>query len=267
LILKFLKRLLTNSAEFDTFLQAWGQIGCFVSQEKETVLLKISGESLSGEGGYGLTRSPLEFIGEEVVSVSHTHQLAIVVGGGNIIRGAKLKQEVFRKDVASADYMGMLSTMINALALQAFLENEYGLDTRVMSALEARQVCEPYIVRRALSHLEKGRIVICAGGIGTPNFSTDITMVIRANEIGAKIALKGTKVDGIYDKDPKQHADAKFLEEISYLDYLNQKLSIVDATAVAQAMNHGITIRVFNFLTKGNLRRVLIDKNIGSVIH
>ena len=237
-----------------------------MAQEKETVLLKISGESLSGEGNHGLSRSPLEFIGEEVVSVSHTHQLAIVVGGGNIIRGAKLKQEIFRKDVVSADYMGMLSTIINALALQTFLENEYGLDTRVMSALEAHQVCEPYIVRKALGHLSKGRIVICAGGIGTPNFSTDTTMVIRAHEAGARIALKGTKVDGIYDRDPKKEADAKFVQEIAYLDYLNKKLGIVDATAVTQAMNHGIEIKVFNFFVRGNLRRVLVEKNIGSVI-
>ena len=239
-----------------------------MTQDKETVLLKISGESLSGEGNIGFSRQSLEFIGEEIVSISHTHHIAIVIGGGNIIRGAKLKQEVFRKDVPSADYMGMLSTIINALALQTFFENEYGLDNRVMSALEIQQVCEPYIVRRALSHLSKGegRIIICAGGIGTPNFSTDTTMVIRAHEIGAKIALKGTKVDGIYDRDPKKDSGAKFLSEISYLDYLNMELGIVDATAVAQAMNTGIKIRVFNFFVRGNLRRALIERNVGSVI-
>lgn len=258
-------KYLTQLSLYGTLLRV-NLNGSPMVQDKETVLLKISGESLSGEGSQGLSRPPLEFIGEEVVSVSHTHQLAVVVGGGNMIRGAKLKQEIFRKNVASADYMGMLSTIINALALQTFLENEYGLDTRVMSALEAHQVCEPYIVRKALSHLAKGRIVICAGGIGTPNFSTDTTMVIRAHEVGARVALKGTKVDGIYDKDPKKNTDAQFVREIAYLDYLNQKLSIVDATAVTQAMNHSIEIRIFNFFVRGNLRRTLVEKNIGSVI-
>ncbi|OGN07338.1 MAG: hypothetical protein A3B86_01120 [Candidatus Yanofskybacteria bacterium RIFCSPHIGHO2_02_FULL_38_22b] len=234
--------------------------------DKQRVLLKISGESL---GGSSLTynRDGMAFIGEEIVSVSHTHELAIVVGGGNIIRGATLKKDLFQRDTVVADWIGMQATIMNALALQEFLEKDYGLDTRVLSALEVNKVCEPYVVRRALSHLRKGRIVILAGGIGAPNFSTDTTMVQRASELETPLVLKGTKVDGVYNKDPKSNIDAEFLPEISYMDYLNKKLKIVDATAVTQAMNHGIEIRIFNFFIQGNLRRILTQKDIGSVIH
>ena len=233
---------------------------------KQRVLLKISGESLGG-GSLPYDRDRLAFIGEEIVSVSHTHELAVVVGGGNIVRGVTLKKDVFRRDTIVADWMGMQATIMNALALQEFLEKDYGLDTRVLSALEVNKVCEPYVVRKALSHLRKDRIVILAGGIGAPNFSTDTTMVQRASELETLLVLKGTKVDGVYNQDPNLSADAKLLLDIGYMDYLNKKLRIIDATAVTQAMNHKIEIRIFNFFTKGNLRRVLTQKDIGSVIH
>ncbi len=234
--------------------------------DKERVLLKISGESL-GKIPMPYNREGLAFIGEEIVSVSHTHELAIVVGGGNIVRGAELKKNLFLRNTVVADWMGMQATIMNALALQEFLERDYGLDTRVLSALEVNKVCEPYVVRKALSHLRKGRIVILAGGIGTPNFSTDTTMVQRASELDTPLVLKGTKVNGVYDKDPNLNADAKLLTEVSYMEYLNKHLKIVDATAVTQAMNREIEIRIFNFFTKGNLRRVLTQKDICSVIH
>jgi|SRR3989344_3163888 len=239
-----------------------------MAQEKETVLLKISGESLSGEGGFGYDRIALEFIGEEIVSVSHTHRLGLVVGGGNFVRGRKIKQDVFGEDTPVPDYVGMMATIQNAIMLQDFFERKFGLKTRVLSALEINKVCEPHIPRKVLSHLEKERIVIFAGGIGSPDFSTDTTMVLRAHEIGAKTVLKGTKVDGIYDRDPKDNPhNAKFFESITCLDYLNRKLTIVDTTAVTLAMNHGIRIRVFNFFIRGNLKRVLAEGNIGSMIH
>ena len=234
--------------------------------DKERVLLKISGESLGG-GVTPYHRDGLTFIAEEIVTVSHSHELAIVVGGGNIVRGADLKQNLFLRNTVVADWIGMQATIMNALALQEFLERDYGLDTRVLSALEVNKVCEPYVVRKALSHLRKGRIVILAGGLGTPNFSTDTTMVQRASELDTSLVLKGTKVDGVYDKDPNLHTDAKLLTDVSYMEYLNKHLKIVDATAVTQAMNKGIEIRILNFFIKGNLRRVLTQKDIGSVIH
>lgn len=235
-------------------------------QNKHTILLKISGETLSGEGQFGFDSDKLHFTAQEIVSVLPWYNVAIVVGGGNLIRGANLKRDIFKLDVASADYMGMMATIINALALQTVLENRFEVETRVMSALEADKVCEPYLVRRAQSQLAKGRVVICAGGIGTPNFSTDTTMVIRAHELGAKYAIKGTKVDGIYTADPNLDANAQRIPEIGYKEYINRELKIVDATAVAQAMSHNIPIRVYDFFKSGNLKRVLNEYGFGSII-
>jgi len=161
----------------------------------------------------------------------------------------------------------MLATIINAIILQDVLEKDFRLQTRVMSALEVRTTAEPYIRRRAINHLSKGRIVILAGGTGNPDFSTDTAMILRAHEIGATVVLKGTKVAGIYDKDPKEDSEAQFMQEVSYMDFLNRGLKIVDQTAVTQAMNHSIEIRVFDIFTKGNLKKILVDKDIGSVIH
>ena len=234
--------------------------------EKQRVLLKISGESFSGTTP-PYERSGPAFIADEITSIAASHEIVIVTGGGNIVRGNNLKKNFFKRDTIVADWIGMLAVIMNALALQDFLENEYGLDTRVLSALEVNKVCEPYVVRKALSHLRKGRIVILAGGLGAPNFSTDTTMVQRASELDIKLVLKGTKVDGVYNKDPKQHADAQAIKELSYMEYLQMNLSIVDSTAVTQARNHNIEIRIFNFFEKGNLRRILTHSDIGSVIH
>lgn len=233
---------------------------------KERVLLKIGGETLSGQANFGIRREALDFITEEIISVKNLFELAIVVGGGNLIRGQQLKKEVRLQDSVVADYAGMMATVINAVVLQDVLEKDYGLETRVMSAIEVRNVAEPFIRRKAMGHLGKGRIIILAGGTGNPDFSTDTAMILRAHEVGAEIVLKGTKVPGIYDKDPKSDQTAQFLPEVSYADYLRLDLKIVDRTAITQAMNHGIKIRIFEIFTKGNLKRVLVDQDIGSVI-
>lgn len=229
---------------------------------KKRVLLKISGETF----GKPYDREGPDFIAGEIKSISDNHELVIVTGGGNIVRGNQLKKDFFRRNTMTADWMGMLAVVMNAIALQDFLEHEHGLDTRVMSALEVNKVCEPYYHKKAINHLGKGRIVILAGGIGIPNFSTDTTMVQRASELSIELALKGTKVDGIYNKDPKKHADAKLIRRLSYMGYLKRRLGVVDATAVTQAMNLGIEIRIFNFFKKGNLKRILTDGSIGSII-
>lgn len=235
--------------------------------KEKRVLLKISGESLSGQANFGLERGPLNFIAEEIVSIENLFELAIVVGGGNLIRGQKLKKEVCLQDSVVADYAGMLATIINAIILQEVLEKDFGLKTRVMSALEVPPFAELFIRRKAMSHLEKERVVILAGGIGNPDFSTDTAMILRAHEIGASMVLKGTKVEGVFDKDPKLNPDAKFMPEISYMNFLNRGLEIVDKTAVIKAMDHNIEIRIFDIFAKGNLKKVLTDGNIGSVIH
>jgi len=238
--------------------------GKSVKPSRQRILLKLSGESLQRKWAY--SKEALDFICKELVSVYKKYEIAIVIGGGNLIRGSRLKKEVFEKDIVEADYMGMLATVANSIALQCFLEDRLKVDTRVLSALEVNKVCEPHSVRRALSHLAKERIVIFAGGIGTPDFSTDTTMVIRAHEIGAEIVLKGTKVDGIFDKNPEIYEDAEFLPEISYLEYLNRELEIIDLTAVTKAMEHRIKIRPFRFSISGNLKKALREE-IGSVIH
>lgn len=235
--------------------------------KEKRVLLKISGESLGEQTGSNIKREALDFIAEEIVSIENLFELAIVVGGGNLIRGQKLKQEVCLQDSVVADYAGMLATIINAIILQEFLEKNFGLKTRVMSALEVPPFAELFVRRKAMSHLEKERVVILAGGIGNPDFSTDTAMVLRAHEIGANVVLKGTKVEGIFDEDPKLNPDAKFLPEVSYMDFLNRGLKIVDKTAVTKAMDHNIEIRIFDIFTKGNLKKVLMEGNIGSVIH
>ena len=234
---------------------------------KERVLLKISGETF-GRPGRSYDREGPALIAGEIKSVTDTHELVIVTGGGNIVRGSELKKDFFRRNTMTADWMGIMAVVMNAIALQDFLEHEYGLDTRVMSALEVNKVCEPYYPRKAISHLRKGRVVILAGGLGTPNFSTDTTMVQRASELGIGLTLKGTKVDGIYDKDPKKYEDAKLIRRLTHMGFLKRRLAVVDATAITQAMNLGIEIRIFKLFqkdTEGNLKRAL-EGSIGSVI-
>lgn len=231
---------------------------------KERVLLKISGEALSGEGGTGYDRDRMEYIAKEILSIAGTHQTTVIVGGGNHPRGSKLKSEVFGADVVEADQMGMLYTVTNVIALRVFLEQR-GLRARALSAHEMKDFCEPYIRLRATRHLEKGRIVLLAGGTGNPDCSTDSAMTLRAYELGIKTVLKGTKVAGIYDDDPRKNPEAALLSEVGYMEYLNRGLGIVDNTAVTQAQRHKMEIRVFDFFQEGNLLRA-VGGEVGSVI-
>ena len=227
------------------------------------VLLKLSGEILAGEGHFGLDYEAIRGICEQIVEVAGEGiAISMVVGGGNIIRGAQTTSI----ERAQADYMGMLGTVINALALQDTLER-LGQPTRVQSAIEMRQIAETVIRRRAIRHLEKGRIVIFAAGTGSPYFSTDTTAALRASEIGADCLLKATKVDGIYDKDPEKYSDAVKLPHVSYMDALQMQLKVMDAAAFSLCQENKIPIVVFDVLKKGNLRRLLIDgENIGSMV-
>ncbi|MBK3333152.1 UMP kinase [Persephonella atlantica] len=228
------------------------------------VLLKLSGEALMGDREYGIDPHFIDELAEEIKSVYEIGaEIAIVIGGGNIFRG--VKGSSMGMDRATADYMGMLATVMNALALQDILEKK-DVPTRVMSAIEMRQVAEPYIRRRAIRHLEKSRIVIFAAGTGSPFFTTDTTGALRAAEIRADVLLKATKVDGIYDKDPQKYPDAKLLKEISYLDAINKGLKVMDHTALTLCMENKLPIVVFNIKKKGNLMKILLGEKIGSTV-
>src|SRR5712664_544380 len=228
------------------------------------IVLKLSGESFQGPQGFGIHGETIQAIASELKDVhSLGVQIAIMVGGGNIFRGAR--QKGFEIDRATGDYMGMLATVINALALQDALEKQ-GVYTRVMSAIEMNQVAEPFIRRRALRHLEKGRIVIFAGGTGNPYFSTDTAASLRAMEIKADAILKATKVDGIYDADPEQIPDAKFFAAISYREVLNQNLKVMDSTAISLCKDNNLPIIIFNLNHRGNIRKVVIGEKIGSLV-
>lgn len=211
--------------------------------------------------------SAIDFIANEIVSVVDIAEMAIVVGGGNLLRGAEIQKDLALDDSAVCDHVGMLATAMNALIFQGVLEQKFNIQTRVMTATEMRSFAELFIRRRAIRHLEKGRVVILAGGTGNPNFSTDTAMVLRAHELNADMTLKGTKVDGIYDKDPKKESDAKKLETISHTDYLAGDLKILDSAAVALARNLKWPISVFNIFEKGNLKKVISGDKIGSVIN
>ncbi|TSC78658.1 MAG: uridylate kinase [Parcubacteria group bacterium Gr01-1014_33] len=228
------------------------------------IILKLSGETLGGEGGFGLNVEAMHYIASEVKEVHDLGcQIAIVIGGGNFIRGDKLSQIGIER--ATADYMGMLGTMINALALQSILE-QIGVFTRVLSAVTAIEIAEPFIRRRAIRHLEKGRIVIFAGGTGNPYFTTDTAAALRASEIGAEVILKATNVDGIYEADPKKNKDAKFREEIDAEEVLQKELRVMDLTAITLAMENKVPVIVFNVFTKGNLKRLIMGEKIGSEV-
>jgi uridylate kinase len=215
-----------------------------------------------GSQGFGIDQSVVERIGDEVVEVRDLGvQEALVIGGGNIFRG--LQASAKGMDRANADYMGMLATVINSLALQDSLERR-GAVTRVMSAITMQQVAEPYIRRRAIRHLEKGRIVIFGAGTGNPYFSTDTAASLRAMEIGADAILKGTKVDGVYDKDPVLHKDAVRFETVSYLEVLQRNLKVMDSTAISLCRDNSLPIVVFDFTKPGNTRRVICGENIGT---
>lgn len=229
------------------------------------VLLKLSGEALMGSEKYGISPEMLNSVAEEVKAIIDLGvQTALVVGGGNIFRGVAASSKGM--DRASADYIGMLATVMNSLALQGALE-KIGVPTRVLSAISIHQVSEPYIRRRAIRHLEKGRIVIFAAGTGNPYFTTDTAAVLRAAEIGAEVFLKATKVDGVYDMDPVGNKNAKFIESIDYMSVLEQRLHVMDSTAVSLAMENHMEMVVFNLKVKGNIRRVVCgDKAIGTRI-
>jgi uridylate kinase len=229
------------------------------------VLLKLSGEALMGTQGFGIDPEIVSNIAGEIKDIhSLGVEIGIVIGGGNIFRGLAASSKGF--DRVSADHMGMLGTVINALALQDALE-QIQVHTRVQSAIEMRQVAEMFIRRRAIRHLEKGRVVIFAAGTGNPYFSTDTTAALRAMEIKAKVILKATKVDGIYDADPVKVKDAKLFSEISYLDVLTQGLKVMDTTAISLCMDNKVPIVVFNMRTKGNIKRVIMGEKIGSRVY
>ena len=228
------------------------------------ILLKISGELLAGEQGYGIAPAVLETIADEIGTVVALDvEVAIVIGGGNIFRGLAASSRGMER--ASADYMGMLATMLNALALQNALERK-GITTRVQSAIEMRQLAEGYIRRRAIRHLEKKRVVIFAAGTGNPYFSTDTAAALRAMEIGAQVIMKGTKVDGIYEADPVTHPTAKMFQELPFLSILNNNLKVMDSTAVSLCMDHNLPLIVFNLKEPGNLQRVVQGDRIGTLV-
>jgi uridylate kinase len=229
------------------------------------VLLKIGGEALAGHTGYGIEDAVLARVALEVKEVHDLGcELALVLGGGNIFRG--IAASARGMDRTTADYMGMLATVINSLAMQEALEKA-GVQTRVMSALTAVQVAEPYIRRRAIRHLEKGRVVIFAAGTGNPYFTTDTAASLRAMEIGAQIICKGTKVDGVYDADPVRVAEAKRYRELTYIEVLQQNLKIMDSTAISLCMDNGLPILVFSLLEPGNIKRAVRGEPVGTLVH
>jgi len=228
------------------------------------VLLKLSGEALMGDRQFGIDQRVVQYIAGELKDVRKLGaEIAIVIGGGNIFRGLEASAEGMER--TTADYMGMLATALNALALQNVLELN-GMPTRVLSAIEMRELAEPYIRRRAVRHLEKGRFVIFACGTGNPYFTTDTAAALRAVEIGADVILKATKVDGIYSSDPVKNPLAKKFQDISYMDVLKKGLKVMDSTAISLCMDNHLPIMVFGLMKKGNIRKVLEGKKVGTLV-
>ncbi|MBI3315784.1 MAG: UMP kinase [Candidatus Omnitrophica bacterium] len=228
------------------------------------VLLKLSGEALQGQAGYGIDPHIVDSIARQLKEVKDMGlELAVVIGGGNIFRGLEASSRGM--DRSTADYMGMLATVINAMALQDALERK-GAYTRVQTAIAMEALAEPYIRRRAMRHLEKGRIVILAGGTGNPYFTTDTTAALRAIELGAEVILKATKVDGIYSADPKKDKTARRFQKLRYMDVLKKSLKVMDATAISLCMDNHLPIIVFDLMKDGNIRRVVSGENIGTVV-
>lgn len=229
------------------------------------ILLKLSGEALAGSQGTGINTTVLKQIAQDVKAAHATGiEIGLVIGGGNIFRGIAASAEGM--DRASSDYMGMLATCINALALQDALEKE-GVPTRVQSAIEMAEIAEPYIRRRAIRHLEKGRIVIFGAGTGNPYFTTDTAASLRAMEINAQVLMKATKVDGIYDKDPMKNKDAKKYDKISYIDVLSKGLQVMDSTAISLCMDNKLPIMTFDLAKPGNILKAILGENIGTLVH
>jgi uridylate kinase len=229
-----------------------------------SVLLKLSGEALGGSADASLQAEAIDDIARQIGAVADQGcRIAVVVGGGNILRGAEILGTVSVR--ATADQMGMLATMINGLALMDGLERN-GQEARLMSAVSAHQICEPWIRRRALRHQDKGRVIVLAGGTGNPFFTTDTTAALRASELGCDLMLKATKVDGVYDKDPLKHADAQRFEHLTYRQVFDKKLKVMDMTAITMCMDNDLPINVFDVLTPGNLARVIAGDPIGTTI-
>jgi uridylate kinase len=230
----------------------------------QRILLKLSGEALAGEGRFGIDSARLESIASEIGEVAALGvQTGVVVGGGNIFRG--LQASAKGMDRAAADTAGMLATVINALALQDVLE-QGGVLTRVLSAIRMEEIAEPFIRRRAVRHLEKGRVVIFAAGTGNPYFTTDTAAVLRGVEIGAEVIVKGTQVDGVYDADPKTHDGATRFDRLTYLDVLNRGLKVMDSTAISLCMDNRLPIVVFNVGVRGNLLRLVRGERVGTIV-
>jgi uridylate kinase len=230
----------------------------------ERVLIKLSGEALQGKAEYGITPETLEHLADEIAEIrSLGVEVAIVIGGGNIFRG--VAGSTAGMDRASADYMGMLATVINALALQDAIES-LGVPTRVQTALEIKEVAEPYIRRRAMRHLEKQRVVIFGAGTGNPYFTTDTAAALRAMEVHADLILKGTKVDGVFDRDPESDDGASMYERLTYLDVLSNNLEVMDSTAISLCMDNELPIIVFNLRKRGNMKGVIMGDRIGTLI-
>ena len=234
------------------------------SAKYQRVLLKISGEALVGSQSFGIDSDTAEWIARDIAEVQQLGvQVAVVIGGGNIFRG--LAASAQGMDRATADYMGMLATVINGLALSDAIER-YGVETRVVTAIEMREVAEPFIRRRAIRHLEKGRVVVFGAGTGNPYFSTDTAAALRAMEIKAEVILKGTKVDGIFSADPTIDPSATYIKKVSHLQVLEQQLKVMDSTAISLCMDNQLPIVVFNLKTDGNIRRAVLGETVGSLV-
>lgn len=228
------------------------------------VMLKLSGEALAGDQGFGIEPKTILSICQELAEAASLGvQMSLVIGGGNIFRGVSVSSKGM--DRASADYMGMLATVMNALAVQDALE-KLNITTRVMTAIDMKEVAEPYIRRRAIRHLEKGRVVICAAGTGIPYFTTDTAAVLRAMELKCDAILKATRVNGVYDKDPEKHDDAVMYTKLSYLDVLQQRLGVMDSAAISLCMDNKMPIGVFNLFVPGNIKRVVMGEDIGTIV-
>jgi uridylate kinase len=229
------------------------------------ILLKLSGEALAGPQGHGIDPATIQSISNELAEVARMGvQMSLVIGGGNIFRGVSVSAKGM--DRASADYMGMLATVMNALAVQDALEKR-NVTTRVMTAINMQEVAEPYIRRRAIRHLEKGRVVICAAGTGIPFFTTDTAAVLRAMELKCEAILKATRVDGVYDKDPEEYDNAVMFKDLSYIEVLQKRLGVMDSAAISLCMDNNLPIEVFNLFTEGNIKRVLLGQDIGTHVH
>jgi len=228
------------------------------------ILLKLSGEALMGEKGYGIDPVTVNYMAEEIKKAYELGiEIAVVIGGGNIFRGVEAAEQGIER--ATADYMGMLATVINALALQNALE-KIDVNTRVQSAIEMQELAEPYIRRKAMRHLEKGRVVIFAAGTGNPYFTTDTAAALRAIEIGADVIMKGTKVDGIYSSDPFKDPKAKKFDKLTYMDVIRDSLKVMDSTAITLCMDNNLPIVVFNIRKSDNLKKIILGQKIGSIV-